>query len=268
MQNEKKPSDASRSAEDRLAEFIKQMARIEYDPLEYDPVCHCGTPLSSHSAYDNHSFTEMDTHESMAARIAALEAERDALKKNDKNDNLTALRNALRKVIVAVGGVAEDGVSDEFLVLAPGEVESKIASLKAERDALAARGYEDAKSIIWSVMMFWTGNEGHHVLRLVENGIWSADKAAEVLRVLLHGTPVELPDVVADAVYCGDVDALAARDERMKREGALEALRGLPPRHERRFGSLEYIRGYDAYREFVDAALAAIAALEKGKSRG
>lgn len=142
--------------------------------------------------------------------------------------------------------------------------EQRIAELEAERDVLAARGYEDAKSIIWSVMMFWIGNKGHHVLRLVENGIWSADKAAEVLRVLLHGTPVELPDVVADAVYCGDVDALAARDERMKREGALEALRELPPRHERRFGSLEYIRGWDAYREFVDAA---IAALEEEKNK-
>lgn len=51
---------------------------------------------------------------------------------------------------------------------------------------------------------------------------------------------------------------LAARDARMKREGKMEALRGLPPKHERLFGSLEYIRGWNGYREKVDAALDAL----------
>lgn len=50
----------------------------------------------------------------------------------------------------------------------------------------------------------------------------------------------------------------AARDARMKREGKMEALRGLPPKHERLFGSLEYIRGWNGYREKVDAAIAAL----------
>lgn len=62
-----------------------------------------------------------------------------------------------------------------------------------------------------------------------------------------------------DAIIDGDPAAiLAARDARMKREGAREALRGLPPKHERLFGSLEYIRGWDCYRDRVDAAIAAL----------
>jgi len=42
---------------------------------DYDPCCHCGTSLSQHSVYDNHSFTEMDTWESMDAKITTLRAE-------------------------------------------------------------------------------------------------------------------------------------------------------------------------------------------------
>ena len=46
---------------------------------DYDPVCHCGTQLSKHSVYEGHPFTEMETEESMSAKIAALTFERDAL---------------------------------------------------------------------------------------------------------------------------------------------------------------------------------------------
>ena len=40
----------------------------------YDPTCHCGISLSQHSVYDNHSFTEMPTFESMSAERKALVA--------------------------------------------------------------------------------------------------------------------------------------------------------------------------------------------------
>lgn len=60
-----------------------------------------------------------------------------------------------------------------------------------------------------------------------------------------------------DKVYEAGYEA-GARNARMKREGAREALRGLPPKHERLFGSLEHIRGWDCYREKVDAAIDAL----------
>jgi hypothetical protein len=186
-------------------------------------------------------------------------------------------------------------------------------------------------------MTFHNGTDGHHVLRLVENGIWSADKGAEVIRALLRDERVELPPVVVNEVYCGgdariaaleaerdeehadrvkadfrcgelearmfDVRAklealeserdalaaamdvvsvdgydgsieermtiraiLAARDARMQREGALEALRGLPEcrlvdtgRGENRHAPWNVYAMWNAYRDVV---LAAIAALE------
>lgn len=39
------------------------------DQLKIDPTCHCGTSLSQHSVYDNHPFTEMETFESMDAKL-------------------------------------------------------------------------------------------------------------------------------------------------------------------------------------------------------
>jgi hypothetical protein len=48
--------------------------------VDYDPVCHCGIPLSTHSVYDNHPFTEMETQESMQYQIDKLREERDALR--------------------------------------------------------------------------------------------------------------------------------------------------------------------------------------------
>lgn len=153
------------------------------------------------------------------------------------------------------------------------KMETRIAQLEAERDALAARVDEDAKSIVWSVMMFWAGNDGHHVLRLVQNGTWSADKAAEVLRVMLHGETVELPPVVVGAVYCGDdpTAILAARDTRMKREGKREALRGVCAKLIPAF-SLEgsqYCKGWnDGLHSALGEVRAAIAALEKEGEKG
>lgn len=43
--------------------------------LKYDSVCHCGISLSTHSKYDNHPFTEMDTWESMNSKIEDLRAQ-------------------------------------------------------------------------------------------------------------------------------------------------------------------------------------------------
>ena len=45
---------------------------------------------------------------------------------------LAEAHDALRKVIVACGGIAEPGVSHGFLLHAPGEVEGKLAELKVK----------------------------------------------------------------------------------------------------------------------------------------
>lgn len=59
---------------------------------------------------------------------------------------LAEAHEALRKVIVACGGIAEPGVSHGFLLNAPGEVEGKLAELRAKLATVeAALAEERAK---------------------------------------------------------------------------------------------------------------------------
>lgn len=160
--------------------------------------------------------------------------------------------NAARAILKALESLRKIGAdlkdcpkTTDEVVKARQDKDARIAELEAERDALAAK-YQDSYA------------EACHLAAVMQSGQPAFD-ALGLLLTSFHADPAAI---------------LAARDARVKREGALEALRGLPssmsrprlsdyPDDEERMEREAFALGFNAYRAHIDAGLAALDAEEK-----
>jgi hypothetical protein len=137
-------------------------------------------------------------------RIAKLEAERDSLAAvvATAESDRASLYKICRDAIRALGGVAEYGVSIDFLANLPTEITAQIAKLTTERDSLAA-ALEVAKQDAFET---WRHDQG-------------ADDSLEAYEYFLR--EAEYP--LADAFFGPHASVLAARDRHV-REQVIDAL--------------------------------------------